>query len=468
MTRCSACPQNTRCLPGDGPTPANIMCIGTRTGWGDDNGRLFYGQAGQEWNDNYLQLAGLSRDDVFFTNTVKCLGDAPKPSDADIAACSAHWLPAQVAEVQPEVIVLMGGVATSLVPAITSVELEHGYPRRVQNVAAFGGWSGTVLSMYHPEAGAHETAKMIPLLEDWENFGKWLKGKWQPPTPPGSKPRYSWLESRSDFKQVRLGSYSYSHLPIDTESDESRPYSIQFSPNPQIAYMFRIERTDVLDEFRAWFYGEFDARACCHNILYDENELEKSRVELRGRRDTMQEAYQLGNLPQGLKALAFRLLGLRMISYDDVVTPYSKRKLDEWLAEAYEIVFDMWGTHAELKTGGYSKVRKAHAAEAVLKRVMKAINTDGSDYDPWQLPKVNAEGEKQRLIGRPWLPELEDVLGRMPRPSIVHAPQDKQLEYGCSDAYVTGLAATALARRRKEIMQHEWAVDESDYDRRAA
>lgn len=468
ILRCPACPNTHRCVVGDGPQPADIMCIGTRTGWGDEPGNVFNGKAGQEWSENYLRLAGLARDSVMFTNVVKCNSETLRPTDAEIRSCSRHWLPQQVAEVSPKVIVLMGGIATSLVPAITSVELEHGYPRQLQNIEAFGGWSGTVVSMFHPEAGAHETAKMIPLLEDWENFGRWLKGKWQPPTPPARKPVYAWLETRSDFKEVRLAAQSYGHLPIDTESDEGRPYSIQFSPNPQQAWMFRVDRREVLEEWRAWFYGEFGAQALCHNILYDENELEKSGVVLRGRRDTMQEAYHLGNLPQGLKALAYRLLGLRMISYDDVVTPYSKRKLDEWLAQAYEIVFDMWGTHAPLIKGGYSKVKKAHAAEAVLKRVMKAINTEGSEYDPWQLPKVSAEGEKQRLIGRAWLPELEDVLERMPRPSIVHAPKHLQLTYGCEDARTCGMVATALDIRRREVMRREWAVDESDWDKVAA
>ena len=44
-------------------------------------------------------------------------------------------------------------------------------------------------------------------------------------------------------------------------------------------------------------------------------------------RDTMQEAFHLGNLPQGLKALTYRLFRHTMTSYEETVRPASIRAL---------------------------------------------------------------------------------------------------------------------------------------------
>ena len=53
-------------------------------------------------------------------------------------------------------------------------------------------------------------------------------------------------------------------------------------------------------------------------------------------RDTMQELYIQGNLPQGLKAAVYRTLGKRAASYTDTVLPWSQTTHDIRLASALD------------------------------------------------------------------------------------------------------------------------------------
>jgi hypothetical protein len=81
-----------------------------------------------------------------------------------------------------------------------------------------------------------------------------------------------------------------------------------------------------------------------------------------------------------------------------------------------------------------------------------------SDYDPWELPKRQKGQEKPRLLGRPWLPEIEKAVGRMPRKSIVHAPLEEAAGYAMSDADWTLQLAGWLEKERERIVQEEWRV----------
>ena len=73
-----------------------------------------------------------------------------------------------------------------------------------------------------------------------------------------------------------------------------------------------------------------------HNWLFDSQVVEKMGLVFPHKRivDTMVRAYHLGNLPQGLKALAYRLLGMQMQDFDDLVTPYSTPLCLQYLRDA--------------------------------------------------------------------------------------------------------------------------------------
>src|SRR5579859_3705538 len=448
-SRCSACKNDRRQVMPDGPLDARIALIGESPGRQEDSSGIpFCGVSGQEQDETYFRLAGLDRADVFVTNCVQCRSDRGgmdvKPSDALVSACAANHLVEEILTVNPEVIVLAGATACSLIPGI-DLELEHGFPRR----ARLWEWEGWVVPFYHPAAGLHRTSLMVPLLEDWERLGKWLRGEWQPPSAEVelTRHRYELLHGQLDGLRAVTA--------VDTESDEGRPYSIQWSGKAGKAYMLLADDRWGVGKFARWI-KEYQPTLVFHNASHDLEQLDLLGIHPCSYRDTMQECYHLGNLPQGLKAAVYRVFGYRMTSYDEVVTPHSKAALEHWLSEALAHVSISMRTVElkQLKTK-VREVTKPHEAEAVLRRVMAHLD---SDYDPWQPPHT-AKGETTaRLIGKPWLEEVERAVGRMPRRSIIHAPIEQQVEYACGDADWTGRLAAWLEGERQRIVRQEWLV----------
>lgn len=450
-SRCSACPNNRRQVLPDGPTNARVAIIGEGPGrWEDSTGVPFCGRAGEELDETYLRLAGLDRADVFVTNMVQCRcernGVDVKPADALLAICTPNHLKEEILTVRPEIVVLCGATACSLVPGI-DLELEHGFPRQGE----IYGHECAIVPMYHPAAGMHLTRLMTPLLEDWERLGMWIRGKWEAPKADKNEANYVLVESWNDVSE-RSSHSRNSQLAVDTETDEGRPWSVQFSFAPGRGYFCRA-LSPAIKDLRSL---ALDSTTILHNATFDLDVLDRLGIQVNSFRDTMQELYHLGNLPQGLKQAVYRVFGYRMTSYDEVVTPHSKRVLEDWLATALGHVSSDMRTEVreQLKT----KVRvtqKPHEAEAVLRRILGKLD---SDYDPWEQPKQQKGVEKPRLIGREWLAEVEAAVGRMPRKSIVHAPLDQQVQYACGDADWTLRLANWLEGERARIVSEEWRV----------
>src|ERR671922_1427148 len=71
-TLCELHRSRTEAVPGEGPTRAEIMLIGEGPGASEDKqGRPFVGASGK-FLDELLAQAGVSREEVFITNVVKC------------------------------------------------------------------------------------------------------------------------------------------------------------------------------------------------------------------------------------------------------------------------------------------------------------------------------------------------------------------------------------------------------------
>jgi uracil-DNA glycosylase len=118
---CTACPlykNATQTVFGEGPKHAKLMLVGEQPGDQEDlSGKPFIGPAGQLL-DRALEEAGIDRNAVYVTNTVKHFKWEPrgkrrihqKPSSRDIAACRP-WLEAELRSVRPGVLVCLGSTA---------------------------------------------------------------------------------------------------------------------------------------------------------------------------------------------------------------------------------------------------------------------------------------------------------------------------------------------------------------------
>ena len=118
---CQACPlwrEATQTVFGEGLKRSDVMFVGEQPGDREDReGRPFVGPAGRLL-DEALEEAGIDRTRVYVTNVVKhfkwqARGKRrihAKPAWSEIAACRP-WLDAELAVVQPQVLVCLGATA---------------------------------------------------------------------------------------------------------------------------------------------------------------------------------------------------------------------------------------------------------------------------------------------------------------------------------------------------------------------
>lgn len=114
-TGCGLAEGRTRVVFGEGDASSPLMLVGEGPGETEDlTGRPFVGRAG-ELLDRSLRDNGITRDDVFIANTVKCRACDRRegkafnrpPTDAEVAACRP-WLMEQIALIRPKVILCVG------------------------------------------------------------------------------------------------------------------------------------------------------------------------------------------------------------------------------------------------------------------------------------------------------------------------------------------------------------------------
>jgi uracil-DNA glycosylase family protein len=118
---CTACPlwrTGTQTVFGEGLKRARLLLVGEQPGDKEDlAGRPFVGPAGRLL-DEALGEAGIERADAYVTNAVKHFKWQPrgqrrihqKPNWSEIAACRP-WVEAELAVVQPRVLVCLGATA---------------------------------------------------------------------------------------------------------------------------------------------------------------------------------------------------------------------------------------------------------------------------------------------------------------------------------------------------------------------
>ena len=118
---CRACDlwrRGTQTVFGEGAAKASVMLVGEQPGDKEDRaGRPFVGPSGGLL-DKALERAGIDRADVYVTNAVKHFNWEPrgkrrihkKPNASEVAACRP-WLDAELALVDPDVVVCLGATA---------------------------------------------------------------------------------------------------------------------------------------------------------------------------------------------------------------------------------------------------------------------------------------------------------------------------------------------------------------------
>ena len=160
---CNDCPlgsSRTNAVPGEGPAGAKVMFIGEGPGFHEDRqGRPFVGPAGG-FLQGLLESIGLSRQDVFIANMVKCRPPNNRdPLPAEITACS-KYLDRQIELINPDLLVTLGRFSLAKFFPKETITRARG---RVRNVDG-----RNVYPIMHPAAALHRQELRSVIEKDFK------------------------------------------------------------------------------------------------------------------------------------------------------------------------------------------------------------------------------------------------------------------------------------------------------------
>lgn len=378
--------RSQRCDPG-GAAPAKWAVVGEGPGREEcEQNSGFVGQSGELLWPLVERFAGVRRAQCWVTNVCKYRLDDTLPSEKKLSAdefaeCRDELLEELTWIARPSRVLAVGSWAAKALmgDAFTTMDACNGMVWRDPE----RGW--TVVPCFHPAGalrggGEGTLGKTARALEAWRE---------DPVVEPRYDPRW---------------------VAIDTEGWPDDPIMLTWayrSPASGIASGV-VYPPDV----PAWWAEHIaipDTTVIWHNALWDWRVVEAMGVARPWEvpfEDTMERAYVRTCEPQGLKALAWKHLGVRMRDYDDVVRPHW-----EEIVKAYAEGMVAAHTRTEyrkLKRGGVSKVGKV-VVDDVAKPIKRVL--------------ANAETLAERL--------------GFPGPSLRFVPREEAEAYAVQDAVMT-------------------------------
>ncbi len=110
-TKCDLCKTRTNSVPGKGNFHSNVIFVGEAPGKNEDKkGEPFIGIAGKKLSIA-LEGAGISREEVYITNIVKCRPPKNRvPTTIERETCQ-EYLKQEIAIIKPKIICILGNTA---------------------------------------------------------------------------------------------------------------------------------------------------------------------------------------------------------------------------------------------------------------------------------------------------------------------------------------------------------------------
>lgn len=161
----------TNIVVGKGNPNADILFVGEAPGRNEDEqGIPFCGAAGKNL-DRLLNNVGLSLEDVYVANILKCR--PPENRDPFPEEIKAHtpWLLKQIKDMKPKVVCSLGNYATKFFLSLGDVDLMKGQPGITQvhgeaQDIEIDGLKIRLIPLFHPAAIIYNRTKLTPLWEE--------------------------------------------------------------------------------------------------------------------------------------------------------------------------------------------------------------------------------------------------------------------------------------------------------------
>lgn len=159
-TKCELHHSRKNAVPGEGPVDSDIMFIGEGPGFHEnEQGRPFVGAAGK-FLEELLSDIGLSREEVFISNVVKCRPPGNRdPLPVEVKTCTSNFLDRQIAAINPKVIVTLGRFSMNLLMPNSKISQVHGQAVKIHG--------RLVVPMYHPAAALHQGSLRPVIKQDF-------------------------------------------------------------------------------------------------------------------------------------------------------------------------------------------------------------------------------------------------------------------------------------------------------------
>jgi uracil-DNA glycosylase family 4 len=170
--KCALSKTRTRVVFGAGNSDADLMFVGEAPGAEEDRqGLPFVGRAGSLLT-RLLEGIGMSRDDVFIANVLKCRPPGNRdPQPIEIESCDPYLMQ-QVQLIEPRVVCTLGNFATKLLTGSrTGITRVRGMPQ----VHELGGRTVFVMPLFHPAAALRTPAVEDTLRSDFERLPELLR-----------------------------------------------------------------------------------------------------------------------------------------------------------------------------------------------------------------------------------------------------------------------------------------------------
>lgn len=166
----------TQVVFGVGNPHATIMFVGEAPGFYEDQkGEPFVGAAGKLLND-LLQSAGLSRDEIYIANVIKCRPPNNRDPEMDEVETCKPFLMQQIQMIRPKLVCTLGNWATQ-----TLLERKVGITK--VKAQAFYMKDFVLFPLLHPAAALHQGGLLEPLKEDFKKLKEFLDRHTKPADP---------------------------------------------------------------------------------------------------------------------------------------------------------------------------------------------------------------------------------------------------------------------------------------------
>ena len=167
IRRCRKCrlyKNRQHAVPGEGDPRARLMFIGEAPGEKEDqSGKPFCGRSG-DFLDELLETIHLERKEIFITSCVKCRPPKNrKPYGDELSVCYNTWLIEQIRLIDPEIVLLLGEVATRTILGLKDAMKNLHGKRYEKDTRLF-------IVTYHPAAGMRFPEIGDAMRQDFQLF----------------------------------------------------------------------------------------------------------------------------------------------------------------------------------------------------------------------------------------------------------------------------------------------------------